>query len=138
MNPLLLVLLILIVIPLGELFVLIEVGKSIGALSTIGLAIFTAILGLSLLKQQGRDVLSRINNALRHQVVPTLEGMEALILLFCGILLITPGFITDILGFLGLIPLIRQIICARFSPESGNSTVKNSKTIEGSYTIDED
>ena len=93
MNPLLLVLLILIVIPLGELFVLIEVGRSIGALSTIALAIFTAVLGLYLLKQQGRDVASRINDALRHQVVPTLESMEALILLFCAILLITPGFI---------------------------------------------
>ena len=144
MNPLLLVLLILIVIPLGELFVLIEVGRSIGALSTIALAIFTAVLGLYLLKQQGRDVASRINDALRHQVVPTLESMEALILLFCAILLITPGFITDIVGFLGLIPMIRQTICARFLPKSKNPTVRksdaneNSRTIEGRYTIDED
>ena len=144
MNPLLLVLLILIVIPLGELFVLIEVGRSIGALSTIALAIFTAVLGLYLLKQQGRDVASRINDALRHQVVPTLESMEALILLFCAILLITPGFITDIVGFLGLIPVIRQAICARFLPKSGNATAKktdaskDSKTIEGHYTIDEE
>ena len=144
MNPLLLVLLILIVIPLGELFVLIEVGRSIGALSTIALAIFTAVLGLYLLKQQGRDVASRINDALRHQVVPTLESMEALILLFCAILLITPGFITDIVGFLGLIPTIRQTICAHFLPKSKNPTVRisdaneNSRTIEGRYTIDED
>ena len=144
MNPLLLVLLILIVIPLGELFVLIEVGQSIGALSTIALAIFTAVLGLYLLKQQGRDVASRINDALRHQVVPTLESMEALILLFCAILLITPGFITDIVGFLALIPMIRQAICAYFLPISKNPTVRksdtneNARTIEGRYTIDED
>ena len=144
MNPLLLVLLILIVIPLGELFVLIEVGQSIGALSTIALAIFTAVLGLYLLKQQGRDVASRINDALRHQVVPTLESMEALILLFCAILLITPGFITDIVGFLALIPVIRQAICAHFLPISKNPTVRksdtneNARTIEGRYTIDED
>jgi UPF0716 protein FxsA len=144
MNPLLLVLLILIVIPLGELFVLIEVGRSIGALSTIALAIFTAVLGLYLLKQQGRDVASRINDALRHQVVPTLESMEALILLFCAILLITPGFITDIVGFLALIPVIRKAICACFLPISKNPTVRksdtneNARTIEGRYTIDED
>ncbi len=144
MNPLLLVLLILIVIPLGELFVLIEVGQSIGALSTIALAIFTAVLGLYLLKQQGRDVASRINDALRHQVVPTLESMEALILLFCAILLITPGFITDIVGFLALIPVIRKAICACFLPISKNPTVRksdtneNARTIEGRYTIDED
>ena len=144
MNPLLLVLLILIVIPLGELFVLIEVGQSIGALSTIALAIFTAVLGLYLLKQQGRDVASRINDALRHQVVPTLESMEALILLFCAILLITPGFITDIVGFLALIPVIRKAICACFLPISKNPTVRKSdtnedaRTIEGRYTIDED
>ena len=144
MNPLLLVLLILIVIPLGELFVLIEVGQSIGALSTIALAIFTAVLGLYLLKQQGRDVASRINDALRHQVVPTVESMEALILLFCAILLITPGFITDIVGFLALIPVIRQAICAHFLPISKNPTVRksdtneNARTIEGRYTIDED
>jgi UPF0716 protein FxsA len=144
MNPLLLVLLILIVIPLGELFVLIEVGQSIGALSTIALAIFTAVLGLYLLKQQGRDVASRINDALRHQVVPTVESMEALILLFCAILLITPGFITDIVGFLALIPVIRQAICAHFLPISKNPTVRKSdtnedaRTIEGRYTIDED
>ena len=135
---------ILIVIPLGELFVLIEVGRSIGALSTIALAIFTAVLGLYLLKQQGRDVASRINDALRHQVVPTLESMEALILLFCAILLITPGFITDIVGFLALIPMIRQAICAYFLPTSKNPTVRKSgtnedaRTIEGRYTIDED
>ena len=144
MNPLLLVLLILIVIPLGELFVLIEVGQSIGALSTIALAIFTAVLGLYLLKQQGRDVASRINDALRHQVVPTVESMEALILLFCAILLITPGFITDIVGFLALIPVIRKAICACFLPISKNPTVRksdtneNARTIEGRYTIDED
>ena len=144
MNPLLLVLFILIVIPLGELFVLIEVGRSIGALSTIALAIFTAVLGLYLLKQQGRDVASRINDALRHQVVPTLESMEALILLFCAILLITPGFITDIVGFLAFIPMIRQAICAYFLPISKNPTVRKSdtnedaRTIEGRYTIDED
>lgn len=144
MNPLLLVLLILIVIPLGELFVLIEVGQSIGALSTIALAIFTAVLGLYLLKQQGRDVASRINDALRHQVVPTVESMEALILLFCAILLITPGFITDIVGFLALIPVIRQAICAHFLPISKNPTVRksdtneNARTIEGRYTIDDD
>jgi UPF0716 protein FxsA len=144
MKPLLIVLFILIVIPLGELFVLIEVGRNIGAFPTIGLAIFTAVLGLTLLKKQGREVISRINIALKKQEAPTTESMEAIILIFCGVLLITPGFITDIIGFLGLIPLIRYKLCLLFLRNSKNTrtgrrqTEKSTTTIEGDYTVDKD
>lgn len=144
MNPLLIVLFILIGIPLGELFVLIEVGRSIGAMPTIALALFTAALGLFLLKKQGREVISRINDTLRRQVVPTLEGMEAIVLIFSGFLLITPGFITDIIGFMGLIPPIRRGICVFFGRNSINSGLNSQKrgndpkTIEGDYTVDKE
>ena len=80
----------------------------IGALNTVGLVVGTAILGAYLLKRQGLSTLARVQDTMARGEIPAIEMMEGIILLITGALLLTPGFFTDILGFLGLIPMIRR------------------------------
>ena len=94
-------------IPLMELYVLIQVGSQIGALSTIALCIFTAALGAFLLRLQGIETLKRVRDRIEHGEMPATDLIEGFILLVSGLLLLTPGFVTDVLGFLCLIPGLR-------------------------------
>lgn len=93
-----------IALPIIELVVLIEVGSAIGALNTIGLVLLTAIIGAALLKKQGLATLTRANQRINSGEIPAREMAEGLILAFGGALLLTPGFITDAVGFLCLLP----------------------------------
>lgn len=94
--------------PIVEMWLLITVGQQIGALATIGLVLLTAVVGLSLLRQQGFATLFRARSKLDAGELPALEVAEGLILAVCGALLLTPGFVTDMVGFAGLIPLVRR------------------------------
>lgn len=109
-NPLLPFLAIFVIAPLVELYVLIEVGARIGALSTIALSVFTAILGGWLVRLQGFAVLYRVQAALARQEVPALELLEGAMLLLAGVALLLPGFITDAVGFLLLVPSLRRAV----------------------------
>jgi len=80
----------------------------IGALPTIGVIIFTAILGAFLLRQQGLSTLRRVQGSIQQGQVPAIELVEGLILAVCGALLLTPGFFTDTIGFICLVPSIRR------------------------------
>ncbi len=114
--PVFLILLIgLISIPLAELYVLLEIGGSIGAASTISLVILTAVLGAWLLRQQGMATIARAQASMNAGELPAVELMEGLILLLTGILLLTPGFITDTLGFLMLLPPVRRRFALGFA-----------------------
>ncbi|MEX2353519.1 MAG: FxsA family protein [Gammaproteobacteria bacterium] len=86
------------------MLVLIEVGGILGALPTVGLCIFTAALGTLLLRAQGIQTLRRAQNRIEHGEMPATDVIEGLILLVAGILLLTPGFMTDLIGFFCLIP----------------------------------
>lgn len=97
-----------IVMPIVEMWLLITVGQQIGALPTIGLVLLTAVVGLSLLRQQGFATLFRARTKLDAGELPALEMAEALILAICGALLLTPGFVTDVVGFAGLVPVVRR------------------------------
>lgn len=97
-------------IPLMELYVLIQVGAEIGALATIALCIFTAALGAFLFRLQGIETLKRVRDRIDHGEMPATDLIEGFILLISGLLLLTPGFVTDILGFLCLIPGLRTRI----------------------------
>ncbi len=97
-----------IVMPIAEMAVLIQVGTMIGVLPTIGLVLLTAVIGAALLKQQGLATLTRANQRLNSGELPAREVAEGLILAVGGALLLTPGFITDTVGFLCLIPGTRQ------------------------------
>ena len=101
-------------IPLIELYFLVQVGSQIGALSTIGLSIFTALLGGALVRIQGFSVLMRVRDALGQSQVPALEMLDGALLLVAGLVLLLPGFFTDTLGFLLLVPKLRRFLILRF------------------------
>ena len=101
-------------VPLIELYLLIQVGSEIGALSTIALSVFTAILGSLLVRVQGFSVLLRVRTLLDHGETPALEVLDGALLLIAGLMLLLPGFLTDGLGFLLLIPPVRQWMIRRF------------------------
>jgi UPF0716 protein FxsA len=97
-----------VVVPLFELYLIIKVGSAIGALWTVLLVVMTAVIGVQMLKIQGLSTLRRARENLDQGALPAMEMMEGLLLAVGGVLLITPGFITDTLGFLCLIPATRQ------------------------------
>lgn len=109
-----LLLLVFIIVPIFELYLLIKVGGIIGALPTIAIVIITAVIGTWLLRQQGLATLQRYQNNLGQGKLPAMELVEGLVLLFGGALLLTPGFFTDAIGFLCLIPVTRQALIRRF------------------------
>ncbi len=100
-------------VPLVEIYFLIQVGQHIGALSTILLCILTAALGAILLRIQGILTLLRAQEKLRQGQIPADKLLEGLILLIAGILLLTPGFVTDVVGFLCLVPSLRSLLALK-------------------------
>ena len=142
-----------IAIPIAELSVLIRVGSSIGPLNTILFVIFTAVLGAYLVRQQGFATLTKLQEETNAGRVPAMQIAEGVALLFAGAVLMTPGFITDALGFAILIPPIRQAFIAwaaknvfkvpmtaayAASSSPTNSHVAQGEVIEGEYTTDSD
>ncbi|MGO1500042.1 MAG: FxsA family protein [Marinobacter sp.] len=101
-----------IIMPIAEMAVLIQVGGMIGVVNTIGFVLLTAVIGAWLLRQQGMATLLRANQRLNTGELPAKEVAEGLILAVGGVLLITPGFITDTIGFLCLIPFTRYWLSA--------------------------
>ena len=101
-------LLLFMLIPIVEMWILIEVGGWIGALPTIGLVVLTAMIGLSLLKQQGLSTLLRARRKMDEGAIPASELVSGVMIAVGGALLLTPGFVTDALGFALLIPQTRQ------------------------------
>src|SRR5215203_4092854 len=116
--PLLLVVL-FIVVPIAELAILIQIGQLIGVWWTIALLVADAVLGSLLARSQGRTVWRRFNEALRSGRPPAREVMDGALVLFGGALLLTPGFLSDILGLVLLLPptraVIRTILVRRFA-----------------------
>ncbi|OGD33860.1 membrane protein FxsA [Candidatus Atribacteria bacterium RBG_16_35_8] len=103
-------LILFLIIPVTELYILIEVGKKIGSLSTIGVIILTGIIGTYLVKNEGFMILRKIQNDLNEGIMPGDSLIQGAIILAGGILLLTPGFVTDILGFIFLMPVSRSIV----------------------------
>ena len=133
-----------IVLPILEMYILIEVGGFIGALNTIGLVLLTALLGLILLRQQGFRTLLNARNKLMQAELPTEELVTGIFLAVGGALLLTPGFVTDFIGFMCLLPFTRSflmsLIATSFFDVSGFSQKKEEKRgnwIEGEYKKDE-
>jgi len=102
--------LLFIAIPLIELYGILVVGDAIGALWTVILVILTAVIGVNLLRFQGMSTLAKAQRSMAQGKIPAMEMMEGIALAVAGVLLITPGFITDSIGFLCLIPASRQAI----------------------------
>ena len=140
-------------VPLIEIFLFIQVGGAIGAWNTIGIVFLTAILGAWLLRQQGLNTLARGREALGQNQLPAKELIEGMILVFTGALLLTPGFFTDAIGFLCLVPTVRGLIASRlikhFTIVGMSQTTRSSQqrtyrseagnnTIEGEFWEDQD
>jgi UPF0716 protein FxsA len=114
-----LLILLFIVVPIAEIYVIIQVGQAIGALWTIALLIADSILGSMLMRSQGRQAWRRFNEAIAAGRPPAREVLDGALVIFGGALLLTPGFITDILGLVLLVPptraLIRRILARRLA-----------------------
>jgi UPF0716 protein FxsA len=104
------VFLVVLIIPFAEIYLLLQVGSVIGAFPTIFLVVFTAVLGAWLLRQQGFATFQRFQASLAQGEIPAYEMIEGPIILVGGALLLTPGFITDMLGFACLVPQLRKKI----------------------------
>lgn len=102
-----------IAVPLVEMLLLFEVSDQIGGLSTLGLVVATAVIGVQVLKQQGIATLTRANARLSSGELPAQEIIEGMLLAAAGALLLTPGFITDTLGFVFLAGPLRRLIASR-------------------------
>jgi UPF0716 protein FxsA len=105
----LLLLLVFILVPIAELYVIIQVGELIGVVPTLLLLLLDAILGSWLLKHQGRSAWRRFNQALAERRMPGKEVADGFLVILGGALLIAPGFITDIFGIFFLLPPTRAI-----------------------------
>lgn len=97
------------IIPVSEIYILIAIGGQIGILPSIGLVILTGIVGASLARSQGLQTLGRIRDSFRQGVVPGEELLNALLIAIAGIVLLTPGFLTDAAGLFLLIPATRTL-----------------------------
>ena len=111
--------LLFIVVPIAELAVIIQVGQVIGVWWTIGLLVLDSILGSLLMRSQDRAAWRRFNDTTRAGRVPAREVLDGALVIFGGALLLTPGFITDILGLFLLLPptraFVRAILVRRFA-----------------------
>jgi len=149
------ILLLLIVVPMVEIWLLLQIGDEIGGLTTFGLVIATALLGVVLLRQQGLMTLQRLRSAAQSGAVAELPLalLEGVVLLICGVLLLTPGFVTDTIGLLLLLPPLRRALILgllqralqRRSTRSAGAArsaqqrpPSRPQTLEGEYRRDDD
>ena len=98
------------IIPVIELTLLIKVGSFIGALNTVIIVILTALIGAYMVKLEGIGVMSRIRRSMEEGVFPAEELIDGMMILVAGTLLLTPGFFTDLIGFLIVFPVSRAFI----------------------------
>jgi UPF0716 protein FxsA len=148
MAPFPVLLLLLLLVPLVEIYVMIKVGGIIGALPTVILVVLTAVAGAALARVQGLATLQRLQATLARGEAPASEMLEGVLLLVGALLLLTPGFITDLLGFACLIPVTRRAlawqILKRFTVVTPAGTTRNPpgehqpRTIEGDYRREDD
>ena len=132
-----------ILVPIIEISLFIEIGSIIGSFYTIILIFITAIVGVFFVRQQGISTFQKLTFQLQNLETPVQTMFEGLVILISGILLITPGFFTDALGFLGLIPFSRiifiKLVASYILSRYGKRGNQNENTIEGEFIdIDEE
>jgi len=107
-------LLLFVAIPLVELYILIKVGKYLGTANTIMIVILTGILGAAFARSQGAGIFNKIRQTLSLGKIPGNEMIQGILIFTGGIMLLTPGFLTDILGFSLILPFSRQFFASIF------------------------
>ena len=124
------VLLLILLVPIIEIYLFIKIGSQIGAFNTISLIFITAIIGIYYAKYEGLNTLRSAINQIVKNEIPIYEIVSGAALAFASLLLILPGFLTDIIGFLIIFPWTRRIIFKKISKKNH----KNKKNfIEGEY-----
>ena len=132
------VLLAVILIPIVEIYLFIKIGSQIGAFTTIFLVFFTAIVGVYYAKYEGINTLmSGMTQIIKNQI-PAHELISGAAIAFAAVLLIIPGFATDLIGFLLIIPITRRLILGRLNKKFENKETKKSNFIEGEFEDIED
>ena len=132
------VLLAVILIPIVEIYLFIKIGSQIGAFTTIFLVFFTAVVGVYYARYEGINTLrSGMTQIIKNQI-PAHELISGAALAFAAILLIIPGFATDLIGFLLIIPITRRLILGRLNKKFENKETKKSNFIEGEFEDIED
>ena len=112
----LLILILLIGVPLVEISLFIKVGGIVGGWTTVGLIVLTAVVGLTIVRAQGLDIINKLNRDMALGAFPVGAAFEGIALFIAGALLIVPGFMTDALGFLLLIPPLRRFLGEKLAP----------------------
>ena len=148
--PFIILVFLFVMVTIAEISLLIKVGGAIGGFNTILFVILTAVLGAYLVRQQGFATITKLQQETQAGRIPALQIAEGVALLFAGAVLLTPGFITDAIGFTLLIPFTRRIVIAllasKFTQNQTGFTYSthsqgpqqtkndNSNVIEGEYT----
>ena len=135
MNP---VLLVIILIPVLEIYLFIKIGSQIGAFSTIFLIFITAIIGVYYAKYEGLNTIRSGFLQIIKKEVPAYEIISGAAIAFAAILLIIPGFATDFLGFLLIFPITRKLILGNLSNKFEKQKVKKNNFIDGEFEDIED
>ena len=140
-------LIIFIILPIIEISIFIQVGGFVGTFNTILIIFLTAVVGVYFVRQQGFITFQKITVELQNQQIPVQGMFDGLVILISGILLVTPGFLTDIIGFLGLIPqtrvfllgIIKNLFLQRYSNTHKQYKKDINETIDGDFVeIEED
>ena len=135
MNP---ILLSIILVPVIEIYLLINIGSKIGAFTTIFLIITTAVVGVYYAKYEGLKSLKSGFSHLSNNQLPTYEMLSGAAIAFAALLLIIPGFFTDLFGFLLIFPITRKIIFKTLSKKFYKQKKQNNNFIDGEYEDIED
>ena len=135
MNPILLT---IIIVPIVEIYLLIKIGSQIGAMNTILLIFATAIIGIYYAKYEGLNTLRSGFAQLSKNETPAYEVISGAAIAFAALLLIIPGFATDIFGFLLIFPISRKFIFNKFTEKFKSKKNKKNNFIEGDFEDIED
>lgn len=148
MRPFQILFLLFLLIPLLEIYLLIKVGGIIGALPTVFMVVFTAVLGAIMLRVQGFSTVARIRTTVAQGGIPAMEMLEGAVLLVAGALLLTPGFFTDAIGFACLVPSLRRTMIRRVlknfivtgpgGPRGPAAGSHGPRTIDGEFRREDD
>lgn len=136
---------IFVLVPIIEIYLFVKVGSEIGALNTVLLVLITAAIGAALLRKQGLSTMQKVQRELQRGELPAASMLDAMLLFVAGVLLLTPGFFTDTIGLLLMIPPLRKVIALWLLERSGwivqlhthpthpRSQHDASHTLEGEY-----
>ena len=127
------VLLTIILIPIIEIYLFIKIGSQIGAFNTISLIFITAIVGIFYARYEGLNTLKSSFSQMIKNEIPAYEIISGAAIAFAALLLIIPGFASDIIGFVLIIPITRKLILKKFSKKFEKKNLKKNDFIEGEF-----